>query len=178
MRAGARGYLLKGVEGEETIRTVAGGDASFSPKAAERLIKHFAAASQDAVTPALPDLTPRRDGDPGPDGPATEQYRHRRAAALEPQDDAQPGFDGRWQVADCQQRRGHRQGAGGRAGLAVRDGFMERPRSATEPRNRWTPQGRPRLPRRSTISATALAEGSTRENDWPQQASRQRGRQR
>jgi DNA-binding NarL/FixJ family response regulator len=62
MRAGARGYLLKGAEGEETlraIRAVAGGEAIFSPNAAERLIKFFAAAPQDAVAPAFPDLTPR-----------------------------------------------------------------------------------------------------------------------
>jgi DNA-binding NarL/FixJ family response regulator len=62
MRAGARGYLLKGAEGEETIRairTVAGGEAIFSPNAAERLIKYFAAAPQDAAAPAFPDLTPR-----------------------------------------------------------------------------------------------------------------------
>jgi DNA-binding NarL/FixJ family response regulator len=62
MRAGAPGYLLKGAEGEETIRAiraVVGGEAIFSPKAAERLIKFFAAAPQDAVAPAFPDLTPR-----------------------------------------------------------------------------------------------------------------------
>ena len=62
MRAGARGYLLKGAEGEETIRAiraVAGGEAIFSPNAAERLIKFFGAAPQDATAPAFPDLTPR-----------------------------------------------------------------------------------------------------------------------
>jgi DNA-binding NarL/FixJ family response regulator len=62
MRAGARGYLLKGVEGGETIRAiraVASGEAIFSPRAAERLIKFFAAAPQDAVAPAFPELTPR-----------------------------------------------------------------------------------------------------------------------
>ena len=56
MRAGARGYLLKGAEGNETIRAiraVAGGEAIFGPNAAERLIKYF------AVAPAFPDLTPR-----------------------------------------------------------------------------------------------------------------------
>jgi DNA-binding NarL/FixJ family response regulator len=62
MRAGARGYLIKGAEGEETlraIRAVAGGEAIFSPKAAERLIRFFAAAPRDAVAPAFPELTPR-----------------------------------------------------------------------------------------------------------------------
>lgn len=62
MRAGARRYLIKGAEGEETlraIRAVAGGEAIFSLKAAERLIKFFAAAPRDAVAPAFPELTPR-----------------------------------------------------------------------------------------------------------------------
>jgi DNA-binding NarL/FixJ family response regulator len=62
MRAGARGYLLKGAEGDETIRAiraVASGEAIFSPSAAERLIKFFAAGQRDAVTPAFPELTPR-----------------------------------------------------------------------------------------------------------------------
>ncbi|MDX1417200.1 MAG: response regulator transcription factor [Candidatus Promineifilaceae bacterium] len=63
MRAGARGYLLKGVEGEETlqaIRAVAAGQAIFSPKVAERLIQYFAAVPrQGSAVPPFPDLTPR-----------------------------------------------------------------------------------------------------------------------
>ena len=38
---------------------MAGGEAIFSPRAAERLVKFFAAAPHDAVAPAFPDLTPR-----------------------------------------------------------------------------------------------------------------------
>lgn len=44
MRAGARGYLLKGVEGDETIRAITGvskGEAIFSPAIARRLIGYF-----------------------------------------------------------------------------------------------------------------------------------------
>jgi DNA-binding NarL/FixJ family response regulator len=44
IRAGARGYLLKGAEGEDTlraIRTVARGEAIFSPAIAERLMQHL-----------------------------------------------------------------------------------------------------------------------------------------
>jgi len=63
MRAGARGYLLKGVEGDETlraIRSVAAGQAIFSPNIAERLLQYFATApkTQTAEIP-FPDLTPR-----------------------------------------------------------------------------------------------------------------------
>lgn len=63
MRAGARGYLLKGVEGDETlraIRSVAAGQAIFSPNIAERLLQYFATAPKTQTSEALfPDLTPR-----------------------------------------------------------------------------------------------------------------------
>jgi DNA-binding NarL/FixJ family response regulator len=45
MRAGARGYLLKGAEPTETlraIRAVASGEAIFSPGVAQRLLDYFA----------------------------------------------------------------------------------------------------------------------------------------
>jgi DNA-binding NarL/FixJ family response regulator len=61
VRAGARGYLLKGSESEETlraIRAVASGEAIFSPNIAERLLQHLAHEPQTAVAP-FPDLTPR-----------------------------------------------------------------------------------------------------------------------
>lgn len=65
MRAGARGYLLKGAEGDETIRaihTVSKGEAIFSPAIARRLMNYFAApqAQTHAPSPALfPQLTER-----------------------------------------------------------------------------------------------------------------------
>ncbi len=69
MRAGARGYLVKGAEPSEVlraIRAVADGEAIFSPGIAERLIHYFAtppAATSDvtrsAGTPVFPDLTER-----------------------------------------------------------------------------------------------------------------------
>lgn len=62
MRAGARGYVLKGAEGEETlraIRAVANGEAIFSPAVAERMM-HFMTQPRAAVaeTP-FPELTAR-----------------------------------------------------------------------------------------------------------------------
>jgi DNA-binding NarL/FixJ family response regulator len=62
IRAGARGYLLKGSEGEETlraIRAVASGEAIFSANIAERLMQHFANEPQTGTAPPFPDLTPR-----------------------------------------------------------------------------------------------------------------------
>ena len=60
MRAGARGYLLKGARKTETlraIRSVASGEAIFSPSIARRLMGYFSRPSRDAVP--FPELTPR-----------------------------------------------------------------------------------------------------------------------
>jgi DNA-binding NarL/FixJ family response regulator len=62
MRAGARGYLLKGADGEETlraIRAVAHGEAIFSPAIAERLTQVISMPSPAEVEAPFPDLTPR-----------------------------------------------------------------------------------------------------------------------
>ena len=62
MRAGARGYLLKGSEGEDTlraIRTVAQGGAVFSPGIAGRLMDYFASAANRTRPEPFPELTPR-----------------------------------------------------------------------------------------------------------------------
>ncbi|MGA8217142.1 MAG: response regulator transcription factor [Solirubrobacterales bacterium] len=58
MRAGARGYLLKGSEQDEVmraIRSIAAGEAIFGPAIARRLIGYFSSAS----TEAFPELTAR-----------------------------------------------------------------------------------------------------------------------
>jgi DNA-binding NarL/FixJ family response regulator len=55
LQAGARGYLLKGAGGDETVRailSVAAGDAVFSAPVADRVL--------DAATPAPPAATARR----------------------------------------------------------------------------------------------------------------------
>ncbi len=58
MRAGARGYLLKGAEQDEIVRAIraaAAGEAIFGPEIAQRVILHFAtgAGSTSAAFPAL-----------------------------------------------------------------------------------------------------------------------------
>jgi DNA-binding NarL/FixJ family response regulator len=58
MRAGARGYLLKGADQDEIVRAIraaAAGEAIFGPEVAARLIDHFAqgAGSLSAVFPSL-----------------------------------------------------------------------------------------------------------------------------
>jgi DNA-binding NarL/FixJ family response regulator len=62
MRAGARGYLLKGEAGEETveaIRVVSKGEAIFSSAIAQRLIQYFAAPRPAVPPQAFPALTER-----------------------------------------------------------------------------------------------------------------------
>lgn len=54
MQAGARGYVLKDAEGEETLRAIrvaAGGEAIFSPTIAQRLADYFAAPAKGSATP-------------------------------------------------------------------------------------------------------------------------------
>jgi DNA-binding NarL/FixJ family response regulator len=61
MRAGARGYLLKGAlkaEILQAIRSVAAGGAIFSPAIANRLVKYFSQMSTVANS-AFPELTER-----------------------------------------------------------------------------------------------------------------------
>ena len=60
MRAGARGYLLKGAEQDEIlrgIRAIAAGEAIFGPSIARRVVEHFATGtgSAKAVFPTLTD---------------------------------------------------------------------------------------------------------------------------
>jgi DNA-binding NarL/FixJ family response regulator len=63
MKAGARGYLLKGAGQEETIRAiraVKNGEAIFSQSIAKRLMNYFTTMKPNgAVNPPLPELTNR-----------------------------------------------------------------------------------------------------------------------
>jgi DNA-binding NarL/FixJ family response regulator len=62
MRAGARGYLLKGANHTEmlrAIRAVGGGDAIFSPAIAGRLMEYFANIRPATPPQAFPELTDR-----------------------------------------------------------------------------------------------------------------------
>lgn len=62
MRSGARGYLLKGAEGRETlqaIRVVSTGEAIFSPSIAHRLMQYLGAPHSPNPSQPFPDLTER-----------------------------------------------------------------------------------------------------------------------
>lgn len=62
MRAGARGYLLKGARQQELLRaldTANGGGAIFSPTVAERILQFFRTSRRDLPLHVFPDLTER-----------------------------------------------------------------------------------------------------------------------
>jgi DNA-binding NarL/FixJ family response regulator len=62
MRAGARGYVLKGADPSEilkVLRAVAGGEAYFGPEIALRLMTFFSASKPASPAEALPELTAR-----------------------------------------------------------------------------------------------------------------------
>lgn len=62
MRAGARGYVLKGADQDEilrVIRAVAGGEALFGREIAERLMTFFSAPRREDPAVAFPELTAR-----------------------------------------------------------------------------------------------------------------------
>jgi DNA-binding NarL/FixJ family response regulator len=62
MRAGARGYVLKGASPSEilnVVRAVAAGDAHFGPEIAKRLMDFFSAPKPTSPAEAFPELTSR-----------------------------------------------------------------------------------------------------------------------
>jgi DNA-binding NarL/FixJ family response regulator len=62
MRAGARGYVLKGADQSEVLRAiaaVASGEAIFSPQIAQRMMSYFANMRPALPPSAFPDLTER-----------------------------------------------------------------------------------------------------------------------
>jgi DNA-binding NarL/FixJ family response regulator len=62
MRAGARGYVLKGADAQEVLKVVgavAEGEAHFGPEIARRLMAFFSAPKRAAPSEAFPELTAR-----------------------------------------------------------------------------------------------------------------------
>jgi DNA-binding NarL/FixJ family response regulator len=62
MRAGARGYIVKGADRAEIVRAieaVASGEAIFAPTVAARVIEYFSAARTDRTRVPFPELTDR-----------------------------------------------------------------------------------------------------------------------
>ena len=93
LRAGARGYLLKGARRDEAlraIRAVANGEAIFGPVIAQRMTQLFRRAPSSLRRGAVPGSDRSRAGDPRPDCPGAQQRADRRRSGGQPQDRAQP----------------------------------------------------------------------------------------
>ncbi|MFN2160209.1 MAG: response regulator [Anaerolineales bacterium] len=62
MRAGARGYILKGADQDELLRAIRGvssGEAIFGPAIATRMMNYFSGLKLDSEREAYPELTDR-----------------------------------------------------------------------------------------------------------------------
>jgi DNA-binding NarL/FixJ family response regulator len=62
LRAGARGYLVKGADGAELVRaieSVAAGEAVYGAAVAQRIVAFFTGAQQEYAAQAFPQLTDR-----------------------------------------------------------------------------------------------------------------------
>ena len=95
MRAGARGYILKGAEGEETLRAIhaaANGESIFSPTVAQRLAQFVSQSSPQTGSLPFQDLTPRERDILKLLALGIDQCSHRGAAFTEPQDGPQSGI--------------------------------------------------------------------------------------
>jgi DNA-binding NarL/FixJ family response regulator len=93
MRAGARGYVLKGAHPSEilkVLRAVAGGEAYFGPEIARRLVDFFSTPKPPSPAEAFPELTAREREILRPHRPRPQQRRDRRTPLCQPQDRRQP----------------------------------------------------------------------------------------
>ena len=114
MRAGARGYVLKGADQEEmlrTIRAVARGEALFGPAIARRLMGYFSAPRPAAEPLLFPELTEREREVLGADRSGSQQRGNRPPAGAQPEDRAQSRQQYFQQAAGCRSGAGNRAGA-------------------------------------------------------------------
>lgn len=117
MRAGARGYLVKGASQEEIVRAVtavAAGEASFGPCVARRVLR-LLTDRPPASEPAFPELTARAGG-ARPDRGRPVQSGHRQPARADRQDHRQPHAGDLHEASGCRASRGDHPDPGRRPG--------------------------------------------------------------
>ena len=154
MRAGARGYVIKGAEPAEVlraIRAVADGEAIFSPGIAERLMHYFAtppaARPINAVggSAGLSRAHRARARGAGVDCAGADQQRDRRAAGAQPEDGAQLHHRDLQQAAGGRPRAGDHPGAQRRVGVdlylafAIPHPAVDRPQGMLHHKSRQGP---------------------------------------
>ena len=119
MRAGARGYLLKGSDHDEisrAVRAVASGEAIFGPAIATRLMAYFAAAGEGPAAQAFPELTAREREVLELIAQGQGEFTDRRAPGPEPEDRPQPRLQHLHEAPGSRPSPGDREGARGRDG--------------------------------------------------------------
>ena len=118
MRAGARGYLLKGAgPGEITraIRAVGSGEAIFGPDVARRVMDYFTTPRPELAAMAFPELTDREREVLELIAQGRNNAVDRPSLRAEPEDDPQPRLEHLHEAAGRRPRRGDRAGARGGA---------------------------------------------------------------
>lgn len=108
MKAGARGYLLKGAEQEDiarAVRAVCAGEAVFGPGVAARVLQHLTVPATPATRPFS---SAHRAGVRGAGLPGfgSSDEDHRQPARRAAQDRQQPRLKHRWQAAPGRSRAG------------------------------------------------------------------------
>ena len=120
VRAGARGYLLKGARRQEIVRaieSVGAGEVIFGPGIADRVMTYFSNVRQRPTAEAFPDLTDREREVLELIAAGPRERRDRGRAGPPGQDRAQPREQHLRQAAGGPPSRGHRPGPRGRTGL-------------------------------------------------------------
>ena len=108
LRAGARGYLLKGAEQTDVLhclRSVAAGHVTLGPGAAERVLEEFSAG---APARGVSRTDRSRTVGADPRGRGAQQHGHRRPARARQQDGREPRVEHPHQAAVRRPRRSHR----------------------------------------------------------------------
>ena len=115
MRAGARGYLLKGADQAEIVRAihaVGSGEAIFGPHIARRVMDFFSRRADGGAVPRADGARARGAGARRAGPLQRGHHAHARALA---EDRAQPRLERLHEAAGRRPRAGHRAGARGRA---------------------------------------------------------------
>ena len=145
LRAGARGYLLKGADQEQiraAIQAAANGEIIFGTQLAARMLAYFTTPAA-APAPVFPQLTDREREVLEPSRAGPGQHSHCDPARAEPKDGAEPRVEHPDQAAGRRPGPGHRAGQGRRPGTTV-PGLRDIPGRSRPPSGDYFPARRDR----------------------------------
>ena len=144
LRAGARGYLLKGADQEQiraAIQAAANGEIIFGTQLAARMLAYFTRRRRPGAGVPAADRPGARGARPGRPGPG--QPGHRGPAGAEPEDGAESRLEHLDQAAGRRPGPGHRAGQGRGPGTAV-PGLRDIPGRSRPPPGDYFPARRDR----------------------------------